>query len=591
MSRAQPIYCDNFCSPLTEDVEELLSHFQQIDSVRFEEFSAIWREMAFSDMFLGIPSTGEMKRFCRVTLATAVKYFLPPYSYQIRVGGLYLLYGFYHLQLSVPPLKIRLALKDWDSVQKFLRDAVNAGHYDVVYVFKKLAAAKAIHYTAMPHFLTFQKQRIPKREPMCADLLGRTVAVRELISVEKIEEIANIQSHYEKLKQGTVEVQSNIAMIQQDFATRLKDTVSEFISWQEKTFSTSNKVENPCDGEGKAAKQTCRTKLPSVKLASSSYFRVASKRHRPAEKADSSSSEDEVRKEMRCKRPPSLRARTCKNLEVMQEDTNLQSWLLTAPDQANIPVKKTSHVAPVILELAQHKTSKTVWATTPCEKLVWGNQEPIWPVSPSALGAVPSARILYLAKHKRDFSAGDDPWRKKQEEEEVENAFRKTVGPSSKSSQYEHIEHLSTPKTRSRSSQEIRRPHTAHCEPNCPIWHVGRSAKAAVVTPRLLQLSNPKRNHPDFQRDRDSATSIVSFASKSTQASQRLVELSLPRLKDTSIYCKLGQPEESIWIVSRAARRATASARINSLATLKQLHKDYVVPRNPEWNQQNACFA
>ncbi|TKS72812.1 hypothetical protein D9C73_006889 [Collichthys lucidus] len=61
-----------------------------------------------------------------------------------------------------------------------------------------------------------------------------------------------------------------------------------------------------------------------------------------------------------------------------------------------------------ILDLAQHKTSKTVWATTPCEKLNWGNQEPIWPVTASALGAGPSPRIQYLSRHKRDFSAWED---------------------------------------------------------------------------------------------------------------------------------------------------------------------------------------
>ncbi|GLD70524.1 testicular haploid expressed gene protein-like protein [Lates japonicus] len=66
-----------------------------------------------------------------------------------------------------------------------------------------------------------------------------------------------------------------------------------------------------------------------------------------------------------------------------------------------------------ILELAQHKTSKTVWATTPCEKLSWGNQEPIWPLSASTLGAGPSTRIQYLAKHKGDFSAREDHQRRR----------------------------------------------------------------------------------------------------------------------------------------------------------------------------------
>lgn len=45
------------------------------------------------------------------------------------------------------------------------------------------------------------------------------------------------------------------------------------------------------------------------------------------------------------------------------------------------------------------------------EKLSWGNQDLIRPVSASALRAVPSARIQHLARHKRDLSAREDQWR------------------------------------------------------------------------------------------------------------------------------------------------------------------------------------
>ncbi|XP_030252660.1 testicular haploid expressed gene protein-like isoform X2 [Sparus aurata] len=238
-----------------------------------------------------------------------------------------------------------------------------------------------------------------------------------------------------------------------------------------------------------------------------------------------------------------------------------------------------------ILELAQHKTSKTVWATTPCVKLSWGNQQPIWPVSASALGAVPSPRIQYLSRHKRDFSAREDHRRM---EEEAASFFRKTQRPSSRASQYEHIVRLSTPRTRSRSSQEAGPPHTTQCERNCPIWHVDPKLKTAVVTLRLLQLSNPKLNHPDFQSNRQSVESIASFAHKSAQISQQLVQLSLPRLKQSNICSDLGRPEETIWTVPRAAARATTSARIETLATPKQLSKDYIPPKEPEWSRGNV---
>ena len=47
-------------------------------------------------------------------------------------------------------LQIRLALRDWEDIQKFEQDAINAQHFDVVYIYRKLLAEKAFHFTATP---------------------------------------------------------------------------------------------------------------------------------------------------------------------------------------------------------------------------------------------------------------------------------------------------------------------------------------------------------------------------------------------------------------------------------------------------------
>ncbi|XP_070818327.1 snRNA-activating protein complex subunit 1-like [Chaetodon trifascialis] len=356
MPRLQPFYSNFFDSPLTEDVEELLARFQQTDSVRFEHFSAIWREMGLSDVFLGITRVGELKRFCRITLATAMKYFLPPYSYQIRVGGLYLMFGFYHTQLAVPPVMIRLPLRDWAHVEKFLKDSVDSGHRDVVYIYQKLVAARAINYTAMPHFLTFQKQKKPKTEPVCAEFLGRTTAVQELLASDILEEMNNIQSYYEMVKEGTEEVSAHITMIHQDLGARLKDCMSEFISWQHKTFSQDSKdkhsdEEEEEEEEKPAEAESSRSRarlLSSIKRKSYRNFQQASKsrRHRQADTVDSSSSG--VEEAVQRKRPPSLRARTWKTLGKKEEEESMtQAWLLSAPEQQEkVPVKRV-HVTAV----------------------------------------------------------------------------------------------------------------------------------------------------------------------------------------------------------------------------------------------------
>ncbi|XP_074505150.1 snRNA-activating protein complex subunit 1-like [Sebastes fasciatus] len=354
MPRVQPLYSEFFYHPLTEDVEELLARFQHTDSIRYEEFSAIWREMSFSDVFIGIISEGEMKRFCRVALATAVKFFLPPYSYQIRVGALYLMYGLYYTQLATPPVQIRFAMRDWAIVQKFIKDSVDSGHQDIAYIIKKLVAAKAIHYVAMPHFLSFQKQRKPKREPLCAEFVGRTTAVQELASAEILVELANIQSQYENLKEATVEVKGHATMTHQGFSAGLKDCMSEFTTWQQKTFSQDNKDKNSDEEEDEETPTESSSRrarlLSSIKQKSYGIFPDASKsrRHRQGETVDSSGSGAEQLQDtaLQRKRPPSLRARTWQSLGLTKENCKLQMWLLSAPEQERVPVKRTSHTAP-----------------------------------------------------------------------------------------------------------------------------------------------------------------------------------------------------------------------------------------------------
>ncbi|KAM3612060.1 uncharacterized protein V6R79_002024 [Siganus canaliculatus] len=338
------VYTEWFHPPLTEDVEELLAHFQQADSVRYEHFSAIWRDLSFSDVFLGIPRMNELNRFCRITLATAVKYFLPPYAYQIRVGGLYLMFAFYSAQLASPPLKIRIPLRDWDVVQTFVKNSLDSGHLDVVYIYHKLLAAKAIHFTAMPHFLTFRKHRKPKKDPVCAEFLGRTTAVQELLSSDILEEMNNLHIQYDKLKEATTEVGREVNMVQRDFLPRLKDCMSEFLTWQQKTFPEGQKDQNSGEEgeEGDEEEMTAKASKSRAQLLSaikqksyrSNQEAAKSRRHRQTEVVESSSSGPEQVQQAaaRKKRPVSLRARTQKSLGVVKEEKVTQTWLLSAPE-------------------------------------------------------------------------------------------------------------------------------------------------------------------------------------------------------------------------------------------------------------------
>lgn len=50
----------------------------------------------------------EKRAFSRLVLDIAYSFFLPPFSFQIRVGGLYLLYGLYQCQTASPPEQVRI---------------------------------------------------------------------------------------------------------------------------------------------------------------------------------------------------------------------------------------------------------------------------------------------------------------------------------------------------------------------------------------------------------------------------------------------------------------------------------------------------
>lgn len=354
MPRAVPLYSDFYYGPLVKDVEELLARFQQADTVRYEVFSAVWREMKLSDVSFGIGRAGNMKRFARTTLATAIKYFLPPYNFQIRVGGLYLMFGFYHTQLAVPKVQIRISLRDWPSVQNFLRDSADSGHLDVIYIYRKLTAAKAVHYTAMPHYLTFRRQRRPAKEPpVCAEFLGRTAAVQELLSSDFIEELSNIQSRYEKLKE-VAEVGSEVSMVHRNLPACMSDTLLGFHNWQRKAFPQPGGADNSDSDDEKDEEKLSRAEsssrarlLSSIKQKSFRGVQEASKsrRHRQNQPAESSGSgvEQSQEAEPRRRRPLSLRARTCQSFGVTDVKRESQAWLLSAPETwERLPGKKRS---------------------------------------------------------------------------------------------------------------------------------------------------------------------------------------------------------------------------------------------------------
>uniref|UniRef100_H0XEP3 Small nuclear RNA activating complex polypeptide 1 n=1 Tax=Otolemur garnettii TaxID=30611 RepID=H0XEP3_OTOGA len=220
---------------LKADCEALLSRFLETDSVRFEDFTELWRNMKFGTIFCGRMRNLEKNMFTKEALALAWQYFLPPYTFHIRVGALYLLYGLYNTQLCQPKQKIRVALKDWDEVLKFQQDLINAQHFDAAYIFRKLRLDRAFHYTAMPKLLSYRMKKKIQRTEVTEEFKDPDDRAMKLITSDVLEEMLNVHDHYQNMKHVISADKSQpdkaLSLIKDDFFDNLKNIVLEHQQW------------------------------------------------------------------------------------------------------------------------------------------------------------------------------------------------------------------------------------------------------------------------------------------------------------------------------------------------------------------------
>lgn len=340
---------DNFREPVKADCEHLLGRYQATESVRYEQFVEIWREMDFSSIFHGKQEPNERRRFARLILSVASPYLFPPYTFQIRVGALYLLYSLFNTQLATPREKVRIALKDWKDVMQFQKDAVYAQHYDVVYVFRKLLSDKAFYFTAMPTPLNFRlKREDGRKRKICEEFVDPPSRPLELVTTDLLEEIANVHEHYEGVKKGIFpEPDPNLNIVQQNLVPKLNSAVLTYSSWQKNHafFQTSEQQDA---GEGPSNQECSSRALLLASIKSKSYGQVieASKarRHRQTELVPAAGSDISPKVPSKKKRFPSLKTRTQLRFKTQgneSEGSNLtRVWCLSAVKEEMEPEKK-----------------------------------------------------------------------------------------------------------------------------------------------------------------------------------------------------------------------------------------------------------
>ncbi|XP_067993422.1 sperm microtubule associated protein 2-like [Melanerpes formicivorus] len=224
------------------------------------------------------------------------------------------------------------------------------------------------------------------------------------------------------------------------------------------------------------------------------------------------------------------------------------------------------------------KPKKAACAHDP--RLVWGNQETIWPLSRGAVSARLFPRTAALAKPKKDFSKN-----------QCRPLFMYSCGRESTIWERPPVADFSFPSDRLRRLSEPKKCQAAYLQQRprqSPEWLVSPAARGYKASPRILELALPKVLHPEFLPAREVPTQVTNAAALA-KASSRLQLLAKPRVREVNCCYENICPESVIRPLSKFSLEAIASPRILELARAKGLHPNYVPLRDVEWPVTKAA--
>uniref|UniRef100_A0A8C6RIX2 Sperm microtubule associated protein 2 like n=1 Tax=Nannospalax galili TaxID=1026970 RepID=A0A8C6RIX2_NANGA len=216
---------------------------------------------------------------------------------------------------------------------------------------------------------------------------------------------------------------------------------------------------------------------------------------------------------------------------------------------------------------------KVQWGT-PDRRLFWGNQDPIHPVSEKALKARLTKRLEDLAQPKMVsrryvpnraqyyYSCGR------------ESEIWKVPLPALFTQPSIRIQQLAQPNKFKRQSLSD--------------FSARQSLHFADPSPRILQLSAAKNPDPNYIPPKTIETKI-SLSTLGAIASQRIIDLSHPKIKLEGLCYERERTELPIRPVAPAALLAKASERTVALAKSKPVHEDYLPAREAQWQISYAA--
>ncbi|XP_019635016.1 PREDICTED: snRNA-activating protein complex subunit 1-like [Branchiostoma belcheri] len=224
---------------LRTDCERLLQLFTETNSVRYEQFSALWRQTNFSLIHYGRKEAREQKEFIEGAFQIVQNFLLPPYSFQVRVGALYLLYGLYYTQLNNPKVKIRMTLKMWCELLVFHQEVTEQQHLDVDFIFRTLRMDKAFLFTATPTQLIFgTKEKLPDDEDRENDQLKEQQSILPQVLGDSLEQLQDIHEKYHNMKcelGGGGRPDPSLGVVKTGIAESIAEKIHKYEEWRKTT--------------------------------------------------------------------------------------------------------------------------------------------------------------------------------------------------------------------------------------------------------------------------------------------------------------------------------------------------------------------
>ncbi|XP_055967164.1 sperm microtubule associated protein 2-like [Sorex fumeus] len=215
---------------------------------------------------------------------------------------------------------------------------------------------------------------------------------------------------------------------------------------------------------------------------------------------------------------------------------------------------------------------KKQWGT-PDRRLLWGNQDSIYPVSPFALKSHLTRRLESLAEPKEvsyryvpdriqyNFSCGRD------------SVIWEIPSPALFAHPSKRIQKLAQPNKIKKNVQQ-ERPMSDQV--------TKRSFRMSDPSPRLLRLSIAKEIDPNYVPPRK-IDARISTSTLRAIATPRIIDLAHPRLKIEGLCFERSKLELPVRPISQAALQAIPSPRIQSLAKARPLHEEFMPPRDVYW--------